>query len=242
MTSGRTLALVGATGGAGTTRLAVEFGATLARDGVDVALFDAAFATQGLANHVPGRIEPDCTALVTDSGADLASGLVDHPADVPGRLAVCPARAPFERLARAKTPEAAKRLADLLATASERFDHVLVDTPPVASNPAVAAVDAADRVALVAPASARGADHLPRMRDRLRDVDAPADSVLANRAGESSPLTGADATIPESDASAIADIPVCVDPDTEFAPAVADAVETTLDVTLDLSFPEDGVL
>ena len=36
------MALVGAVGGAGTTRLCVEFAATLARDDRDVAVFDAA--------------------------------------------------------------------------------------------------------------------------------------------------------------------------------------------------------
>ncbi|OYR95948.1 cell division inhibitor, partial [Halorubrum sp. E3] len=42
-----TLALVGATGGAGTTRTAVELAALGARDGRDVAVVDAAFTTQG---------------------------------------------------------------------------------------------------------------------------------------------------------------------------------------------------
>ena len=92
MTRVRTLALVGATGGAGTTRLTVEFGATLARAGRDVALLDAAFGTQGLAAHVPGRIEPDLTALVTDAtDRPLAAGLVDHPAAVSTAVRVVPA-------------------------------------------------------------------------------------------------------------------------------------------------------
>jgi Mrp family chromosome partitioning ATPase len=73
----QTLALVGAVGGAGTTRTAVEFGATLARDGRDVAILDAAYATQGLADYLAGRIETDITRVAT----------------VPGRLA--PARSPL---------------------------------------------------------------------------------------------------------------------------------------------------
>jgi MinD-like ATPase involved in chromosome partitioning or flagellar assembly len=96
----RTAALVGATGGAGTTRLCVEVAALLAHAGRDVAVFDAAFATQGLARHAPGRIDPDATALLTDADVGLADALVDHPADLAGRLALCPASAPFERLAR----------------------------------------------------------------------------------------------------------------------------------------------
>ncbi|PSQ57111.1 hypothetical protein BRD18_07905 [Halobacteriales archaeon SW_7_71_33] len=48
-------ALVGAAGGAGTTRLTVETGALLARGGERVAVFDAAFDTQGMVDHVEGR-------------------------------------------------------------------------------------------------------------------------------------------------------------------------------------------
>jgi septum site-determining protein MinD len=243
VTGVRTLALVGATGGAGTTRLTVEFGATLARDGRDVALFDAAFGTQGLAAHVPGRLDPDLTALVTDASDEpLDAGLVDHPAAVDGRLTVCPARAPFERLARAQTTAAAERFEERLATARERFDHVLVDTPPVAANQAVAAATAADRVGLVVPATTHGADHLPRQRDRLHDIGTPATVVVANRAGEDPAVDGADATVPESEATAVPALPACLDPDTEFAPAVAAAVETAFQTSLDLSFPEGGVL
>ncbi|SEO55941.1 hypothetical protein SAMN04487948_103228 [Halogranum amylolyticum] len=47
---GTTTALVGATGGAGVTRTAVELAATLARDGRDVAVLDAAYATEGLSS------------------------------------------------------------------------------------------------------------------------------------------------------------------------------------------------
>lgn len=243
MTDVRTLALVGATGGAGTTRLTVEFGATLARAGRRVALFDAAFATQGLAAHVPGRIDPDLTALLTDAHeAGLDAGLVEHPASVDGHLVACPARAPFERLARAKSTDAAARFEELLTAARERFDHVIVDTPPVAANQAVAAISAADRVGLVVPATAHGADHLPRQRDRLHDLGAPADLVVANRADGSRPLDSADATVPESEATAVPDVPASLDPDTEFAPAVAAAVEDAFDTTLDLTFPEGSVL
>lgn len=239
-----TLALVGATGGAGTTRLTVELGATLARAGRDVALLDAAFATQGLAAHVPGRIDPDVTALLTDAAdADLSAGLVAHPAEMPGHLVVCPAHAPFERLARAKTPEAAERFEELIATAADRFDHVILDVPPVAANQAVAAVSAADRVGLVVPASPHGLDHLPAIRDRLRDLDAPPVDVLANEGvvGDVTSVADAAAIVPKSEATAVADCPAALDPDTEFAPAVAAAGQTLFDTTLDREFADEGL-
>ena len=64
----RTTAFVGATGGAGTTRLCVETAAMLSHVGRDVVILDAAFATQGLARHVSGRIDTDITALLTEDG------------------------------------------------------------------------------------------------------------------------------------------------------------------------------
>jgi len=240
-------ALVGGVGGAGTTRLALEFGATLARDGRSALVVDAAYATQGLSTVVPGGIDTDVTAVVTGDrplevatyGLDLELG-EEGPAD-PGAVAVAPARAPFERFSRAMTSDCARRLASRLTTAAGQYDHVLVDVPPVAANPAVAAVTAADRVVVVVPDSQRGADALGRARDRLVDVDAAVDAVVSNRARDSFRVAEADAAVPESETTALPDAPAAVAP-SEFATAVGDAVETTLDVELDLAGPESGPL
>ena len=222
-------ALVGATGGAGTTRLALEFGATLAGEGRSVLVVDAAYATQGLVTAVPGRVDPDVTRAVTDD-RPLAAATSDLETDV-GRLAVTPARAPFERLSRAKTRECARRLAGRIGDARE-FDHVLVDVPPVAANQAVAAVTAADRVGLAVPDSQRGADALPRTLDRLADVDAGVDAVVANRAGDTPQVADADVTVPESATTALADAPVCPGDD-PFERAVADAVSEVVGADVD---------
>ena len=167
----QTCAFVGAAGGVGTTRLTLECGALLARDGRDVAVLDAAYGTQGLADRIPGRIDPDMTALCLDD-RPLAEGLVEPDVGGAGRLAVCPARAPFEPLARAKAPEAASRFEDRIDEAARTFDHVLVDTPPVAANQAVAAATGVEEVAVVCDAD-RAASAVPRTRDRLADVGAP---------------------------------------------------------------------
>jgi len=188
-------ALVGATGGAGATRLTVEVGACLSREGHRVAAFDAAFATQGMADHVEGPIDPDVTDLLS---GDLtpASAMGEYPVPgVDGELYLCPARAPFGDLARAKTGDAARRLERVLYDARDAFDHVLVDVPPVASNPAVAAVTAADRVAIVAPPTARGTDAVQRMTDRLVDVGTRGDLVVANRGRHES--LSPDVVVPE---------------------------------------------
>jgi cellulose biosynthesis protein BcsQ len=204
--SDATAALVGATGGAGTTRLTVELGTLLASDGRDVVVLDAAFATQGLSDYLPGRIDPDLTALLTDArDAPLSDGLVEVPLDdVPGRLACCPAVAPFERLARAKSPDAAQAFESRIAAAADAFDHVLVDTPPVAANQSVAAATATARTAVVAPASTRGRDAVQRTTGRLDDIGVGVDAVVTTR-GE---LSVADVAVPETDADVTA--PTCL--------------------------------
>lgn len=234
-------ALVGATGGAGTTRLAVEVGVALAAAGRDVLVVDAALATQGLSRYVDGRLEPDLTTVLVQDGhgdgngdgataedpvpADTIrpiAGGPDGPGDgrpgldergahpssggaetadepAPGRLDCVPSYAPFARLARAQTADAARRFERLLADAADRFDRVLVDCPPLASNLAVAAATAADRVAVVAPASPRGADAVQRTRGRLADVGADEGLLVANRAAEGHPVGAADVAVPAAD-------------------------------------------
>lgn len=236
MSRAETLALVGAVGGAGATRLCVEFAAILARDGRDVAVFDAAYATQGLADHVGGRIDPDVTALCTDAADEpVESGLYDAHLDAPGRVAYCPAFAPFERVAGAKTPGAARRFAERVREVSEDFAFVLLDVPPVAANQSLGAVDAADRVALVAPDTTRGADALPRMAARLRDVDSPATAEVANR-GDGSEIERATVAVPEGPPGTAA-APAVLDNGT-FTIGVGRAVQEVLDVDLSVNLAD----
>ena len=116
MSDAETAALVGATGGAGTTRLCVELAATLARAGEDVAVLDAALATQGLEQYLPGHVERDLTDLLRASDPDPSDCGVDLPVEAPGEITAWPAYAAFEGIARAKAPAAAKRLDDVDAT------------------------------------------------------------------------------------------------------------------------------
>jgi len=236
----RTVAVTKAVGGAGATRTALELATTLARDGRSVAVLDVDFATQGLAATVPGPIEDDITAVLTEQ-ASLEDATVEVGADLDGSVAVAPARAPFERLARAKTQAAARGLEDLLAGAAGHFDRVLVDVPPVTTNPAVAAVTSVDRVAAVTVASERGVDALQQLRERLADVDAAPGIALANRADDDHPVDGADVALPTHEVTQTS-LPATADPDPTYAPAVAAAAETLFDVELELTFPEEGVL
>ncbi|MFC7135993.1 ParA family protein [Halobaculum litoreum] len=238
MTGISSLALVGAVGGAGTTRTAVECAAALARDGRDVAVLDAAYATQGLSEYVAGRIDPDLTELCLDPDRPLADGVTDLDAGTDGRVAVAPARAPFERVARAKAAEPARALEARVEEAAASFDHVVVDTPPVAANQAVAAVHAVDRVALVRPPTAHGRDAARRQRDVLRDADAPdaAPTVVAVGGDDGD----ADAAVPDGPA-AVAAAPACLGDD-GFAAGVVGASETLFGVDLGVEFEAGGVV
>ncbi len=218
-----TYAFVGAAGGVGTTRLTLETATLLAGEGHDVAVLDAAYATQGLADLTSGRLDPDVTALCLDD-TPLEQGLVDRDVDGAGRLAVCPARAPFERLARAKSPAAAEAFERRVGEAARAFDHVLVDTPPVAANQAVSAVTAVDGIALVCDAP-RAEAAVPRMIDRLSDVGVEPSVTVVTRTDDH---PDADVTVPEFDV-----VPPAVEADDAAVEAVAAVLEETLGVKIE---------
>ncbi|MFC7186446.1 ParA family protein [Halorubrum yunnanense] len=253
-----TLALVGATGGAGTTRTAVELAAIGARDDRDVAVVDAAFTTQGLSEHVAGRIGTDLTALLTDE-TDASLSAATYPIDVegegngdgdtaalPGRADAVPARAPFERAARAKTAEAARKLERRIGEAATAYDAVVVDAAPVGSNEAVGAVAAADRVEAVTPATAHGRDALQRLRGRVADVGGSVDGTIAvDRAGESGSERGdggrADTELPPTD-PVVGSAPEATTGTGEYVAALAEAYERAFDASLGIEFEEPGLV
>lgn len=240
MDAPRTAALVGTVGGAGTTRLCLELGAALAAAGRDVLVLDADVDTQGLARHVAADLDTDATRLLADPDARLADATVDYELDASGRLALAPAHAPFVRVAAAKAPDAAERLEDRVAEATDSFDHVLVDTPPVASNPAVAAVTSTDRVALVFPGTPRGTDATARARGRLADVNADADVLVATRTSPEDAPADADVAVPDTpdvDVGAAA-----AAPESPLAAAAARTAGAVFDADLDLADDADGRL
>lgn len=225
-------ALIGTAGGVGTTRLALEVGATLAADGRDTIIVDAALDTQGLAAHVAGRIDPDVTTLVTEGG-DLDDALVTYPTETAGSLRLCPVHAPFSRIAAAKAPEAAERLGTLITDATSLAEHVLVDVPPLASNTAVGGAAAADRRALITPATIRGRDALSRSLGSLADLGMAADLVVANRADDDA-LEDADVAIPESVETDVPESPSALSDEARFGPAVSTLTEELLAITIDV--------
>lgn len=236
--STRIAAFVGATGGAGTTRLAVEAASVLAATGHSVAVFDAAVQTQGLAAYTDHHIDGDLTALLTGE-ADLEETLYELELSVPGTVNLCPSWAPFERVSRAKTAGAANRFEQQLAAAAISHDFVIVDTPPIGGNQAIAAVNTADRICLVAPDSSRGHDGVALGQERLADIGCTADLLVANRSTER--VLDADVHVPEFEATdprtAPSVLPVSKEPS-----AVAAVVETLFDLDLDINSPDSGRL
>lgn len=190
------VAVVGIVGGVGTTRTVLELAGVLARGGRSALVLDLDFATQGLERFLDERIDPDATALLADPDVELADAVHDWDVDGEGRLGVVPAFAPFAELASAKSAAAGARVADRLEEAGQTFDHVLLDVPPVASNQAVGAVTAAERVAGLIPPTERGVDSLQRERGRLADVGSSFDHVLAVDASPETAPPDADHAIP----------------------------------------------
>ncbi|PSQ30772.1 hypothetical protein BRD16_05970 [Halobacteriales archaeon SW_6_65_46] len=222
----RATAFVGTAGGAGVTRLCVESAALLSTEGVGVVVLDAAFATQGLARHLSGRLPTDVTTLVTE-GRPLGEAAYELPTAGDGTVVCVPARAPFERLARAKTPAAAEAFERLVATARDRAEYVIIDVPPIASNEAVAAVTAADAVTLIAPGDRT--ETVPRTRDRLSDIDASTDTVVATRTEESAV---ADVTVP-TETTPAGETPVADSDGGPFTAGVAAVVENSFDIVVE---------
>jgi len=234
-----TLAVVGTAGGVGATRLSVEAAALLAAAGRDALVLDANYATQGLSTYVDARLDPDATALATDP--ELGVDDVTYPLDAPGEgsLTLAPSHAPFGRVAAASAADAAERLSDLITEAAGAYDAVLVDTPPIATNPAVAAVTSADHLALVTTPDERGRDALARERGRLADVGVDTDATVVANLSDDDALADADIAVADADLGPESDAPAVTpgDPD-DYTRAVASLVERAFAV--DDLVPEDA--
>ncbi len=216
------VAFVGAAGGTGTTRITLACAELLAREGHDAVILDAAYGTQGLADRTSGAIDPDITQLCLEE-IPLESGLLDRSIQGGGRLSVCPARAPFSRVAKAKTVEAAERFEARIEEATRQFEYVLIDTPPVAANQAVAAVTGGESVAVVCDAP-RAEAAIPRAIDRLKDIGIEEWTTVVTRA---STHPDADVTVPTLKAE-----PPVVDETTAAYDALCAVVDETTGVDI----------
>ena len=164
--AGTVVACVGATGGVGTTRTAVELARLATAHDRRPLLVDTAVATQGLARLLPTTPGVDlCGALSDTDVVDLDAIAVE----LPSALQIVAIDAPLCSVTTALTPQAAATLTDAIAHAAATHPLVIIDVPPVATNLAIAGLISADEILLVH----RVGDHegVRRGRELIADLD-----------------------------------------------------------------------
>ncbi len=164
--AGTVVACVGATGGVGTTRTAVELARLATTHDRRPLLVDTAVATQGLARLLPTTPRVDlCDALSDTDAVDLDAIAVD----LPSELRIVAIDAPLCSMTTALTAEAAAALTDAIAHAAGTHPLIIIDVPPVATNLAIAGLISADEILLIH----RLGDHegVRRGRELIADLD-----------------------------------------------------------------------
>jgi Mrp family chromosome partitioning ATPase len=117
--------------------------------------------------------EPGITDLPTDGGISLPLDLLHRSSEAPG-VHVVPSGAPVHN----PSPYLS-HLRAVIAVARERWDFILLDTPPVlVANDASELAQFADAVVVVGRAGRTRAESADRASDVLRRVDAPALGVV----------------------------------------------------------------
>ena len=165
---GTVVACVGATGGVGTTRTAVELARLAQTHDRNPLLVDTAVATQGLARLLVETPRVDlCGALAAPEGLELDAIAVE----LPSGLTVVPIDAPLCAVVPALRAEAATALDGAIAQAATVHPLVIIDVPPVATNLAVAGITRADVILLLH----RAGDHeaVRRGRELIADLGGP---------------------------------------------------------------------
>lgn len=191
------ISLVGATGGAGTTRIAVETAGRMAASGDDVLLVDVDFATQGLAEYVPGGLETDLVGAICEKRS-LTEATYPLETEQTPQPQAAPSYAGLSRVATAMQPDRAEFLSDELSASGDSFDHVVIDTPTPVTNPAIAAATVADTIGVVFPPSPRGIEGLHRTDGFLHDIDAGGAIYISNEGIQTPSVEDpADVSIPE---------------------------------------------
>jgi CheY-like chemotaxis protein len=144
-----TIALLSLRGGVGVTTVAVNLGATLARRGIATCVVDLCPSSGHVALQLGLRPQPSWAGLIKAGSADgaaIESHLLSHDSGL--RVLA----SPIFPIAAGGFPRA---LAEATLTAlQERFEVVVIDSPPVVNGAALAALQAASVVALIVEAEA----------------------------------------------------------------------------------------
>ncbi|QZA89392.1 AAA family ATPase [Salinarchaeum sp. IM2453] len=191
-----TAAFTGVVGGVGTTRVAIETAGVLAAQGHAAAVLDVNFSTQGLAGYVDAPLEADMMdALIDPSCTKEGICTIEKPVD--GKLGVIPAFGPLSKIAEASKTEHAQQLDAVIEQMPPEYDFIIIDTPPVATNPSLAGITAADDIVAITQDTQRGIDGLRRMHERLSDIDVDVDKQIITFTDNSSFIDNPTAAIPE---------------------------------------------
>ena len=181
----RVLVLTGAGPGAGTTTLTLNLAVALAAVGRRVLYVDGDLRVAGGSALLVGGLGLEPTpglASVVSGHADLADAIR---AWEPGGIDVLPAGHLLEQ---PSDLLASRRAGPILAELRERYDHVLVDAPPILATVDAASLAAhADGLVLLARAGVTTVPELAAVRSMLRAAATPlVGAVLTRTAGASS--------------------------------------------------------
>jgi len=148
-----------ATANEGKTTTIANLAAVFAETGASVLAVNCDFRRPSLHRYLGAPDEPRKVLETTIPGVTLVSGVLTDPAANPSQII------------------AAQR--QVIATAKERFDIVLLDTAPLTTtNDAIEIMSSVDAVVLVARPDVTTSDAALRARELLERVDAPVVGVL----------------------------------------------------------------
>jgi capsular exopolysaccharide synthesis family protein len=180
----RALLVTSATAEEGKTTVALYLAAAAAESGRSVLLLEADMRHPSLAAAL-GR--PEATGLTSVLVGQVALGDVTVPVPVAPRVNGRQGQGAFDVVVAGALPPNPSQLVesaamqDLLREAVERYELVILDTPPAAVvSDAIPLMSKVDGVIVVSRVGANTRDAARRLRDQLHHLNAPALGVVAN--------------------------------------------------------------
>ncbi|WP_428267989.1 GumC family protein [Haliangium sp.] len=173
----------------GKTTTAIYMGTTMAQSGQRVLLVDTDMRKPRLHRSLGGSAQHGLSELLLPD-ADVAArlGEVIAETEIPG-LSLLPCGLPPPNPAELLLTD---RFREVLALLRERYDRVLLDSPPIMlMNDAVVLSRLSDGVIMVAQGGKTAIDDVARSARMVRDVDAPILGVILNNMEVSSGTYGA---------------------------------------------------
>jgi len=174
----RSLLLTGAMPQEGKTTTTVNLGVVLAMTGSSVLLIDADLRRPMLNESFSVADSEGLTGTISGRSS-FEDAVRPYTLAVPGQLDILPAGQRGENPAESLQSE---QVRELIGTAHQRYDFVLIDSPPIlVATDALILASMVDGVVLVTRSGTTRADDLAHVVQLLRDLSAPIVSVVLNR-------------------------------------------------------------